>query len=196
MARHAVRTRAGATAEAARRWGQPHATTILSKHVFMYRHALFRTERLGIPFKMPPAHPLDPNKALRLAALADGDITVVREIFRYIWRQGRDCASAEGFRALCEHIGMPDAETRIDDEDVKAKLRANNDRAVELGAFGVPTFVINDQIFWGEGHAADGALCRALAELAAEPPQKSGNRPGNAMHSARAMALKSDKRST
>jgi 2-hydroxychromene-2-carboxylate isomerase len=132
------------------RWGQPHATTIPSKRVFTYRHALFRAEQLGIPFKMPPAHPFDPSKALRLAALADGEITTVREIFRYIWRLGRDCSSAEGFRALCEHVGMPEAETRIDDEDVKAKLRANNDRAVELGVFGVPTFVVHDQIFWGE----------------------------------------------
>jgi 2-hydroxychromene-2-carboxylate isomerase len=132
------------------RWGQPHATTIPSKRVFTYRHALFRAEQLGIPFKMPPAHPFDPSKALRLAALADGDITIVRDIFRYIWREGRDCSSAEGFRALCERVGMPEAEARIDDEDVKAKLRANDDRAVAAGVWGVPTFVVNEQIFWGE----------------------------------------------
>jgi 2-hydroxychromene-2-carboxylate isomerase len=132
------------------RWGQPHAATIPSKRVFTYRHALFRAEQLGIPFRMPPAHPFDPSKALRLAVLADGEISRVREIFRYIWREGRDPATPEGFRALCERVGMPDAQTRIEDEDIKAKLRDNNDRAVEMGVFGVPTFVVNDQIFWGE----------------------------------------------
>ena len=45
---------------------------------------------------------------------------------------------------------MPEAESRIDDEDLKAKLRDNNDRAVQMGVFGVPTFIVNDQIFWGE----------------------------------------------
>ncbi|WP_250472924.1 2-hydroxychromene-2-carboxylate isomerase [Caballeronia sp. GAFFF1] len=132
------------------RWKQPHAATIPSKRVFTYRHALFRAEQLGIPFRMPPAHPFDPVKALRLAVLANGDMTRVRDIFRFIWREGRDPSSPDGFRALCEYVGMPEAESRIDDEDVKAKLRDNNDRAVAMGVFGVPTFLVNDQIFWGE----------------------------------------------
>ncbi|KND59481.1 2-hydroxychromene-2-carboxylate isomerase [Candidatus Burkholderia verschuerenii] len=132
------------------RWGQPHATTIPSKRIFTYRHALFRAEQLGIPFKMPPVHPFDPNKALRLAVLAEGDIHVVREIFRYIWREGRDCSSVEGFADLCQRVGLPDAVQRIEDDDIKTRLRDNNERAVSLGVFGVPTFVVNEQIFWGE----------------------------------------------
>ena len=132
------------------RWKQPHAATIPSKRVFTYRHALFRAEQLGIPFRMPPAHPFDSTKALRLAVLADSDITRVRDIFRFIWREGRDPSTPEGFSALCEYVGMPDAEARIEDEDIKARLRDNNDRAVAMGVFGVPTFLVNDQIFWGE----------------------------------------------
>ncbi|SAK70317.1 isomerase [Caballeronia hypogeia] len=132
------------------RWGQPHAATIPSKRVFTYRHALFRAEQLGIPFKMPPAHPFDPSKPLRLAVLAGGKTACVRDIFRYIWREGRDPSGPEGFRALCAHVGMPEAEARIEDEDIKAQLRENNERAAEMGVFGVPTFVVNDQIFWGE----------------------------------------------
>lgn len=148
------------------RWGQPHAATIPSKRVFTYRHALFRAEQLGMPFKMPPVHPFDPGKALRLAVLAKGELGCVREIFRYIRREGRDAATPEVFRTLCEHVGMPKAVMRLEDEDIKAKLRDNNDRAVAMGVFGVPTFLVNDQIFWGREHAAHGPLCRAVAELA------------------------------
>ncbi|SAL16289.1 DSBA oxidoreductase [Caballeronia terrestris] len=132
------------------RWGQPHAATIPSKRVFTYRHALFRAEQLGIPFKMPPSHPFDPGKALRLAVAAGSDITTVRDIFRFIWRDGRDPSTPEGFRDLCERIGAADGARLIEQEETKAKLRANNDLAVSLGVFGVPTFVVNDQIFWGE----------------------------------------------
>ncbi|CEJ96069.1 2-hydroxychromene-2-carboxylate isomerase [Caballeronia glathei] len=132
------------------RWGQPHAATIPSKRVFTYRHALFRAEQLGIPFRMPPTHPFDPSKALRLAVAAGGELACIREIFRYIWREGRDPATPEGFRELCLHVGLPDGETLIEQEDAKAKLRENNDLAVTLGVFGVPTFVVNDQLFWGE----------------------------------------------
>jgi len=47
-------------------------------------------------------------------------------------------------------VGLPDGAKMIESEDVKATLRANVERAVELGVFGVPTFVVNQQLFWGE----------------------------------------------
>jgi 2-hydroxychromene-2-carboxylate isomerase len=131
-------------------WGQPLPGSIPSKRVFAYRHALFRAEQLGIPFKMPPSHPFDSSKALRLAVAAGGEIGCIRAIFRFIWRDGRDPGTQQGFRDLCHHVGLPDGETMIEREDVKAKLRANNELAVELGVFGVPTFVVDRQLFWGE----------------------------------------------
>jgi 2-hydroxychromene-2-carboxylate isomerase len=131
-------------------WGQPMPGNIPSKRVFTYRYALFRAEQLGIPFKMPPSHPFDSGKALRLAVAAGGEIGCIREIFRFIWKEGRDPSSEQGFDDLCQHVGLPDGAKMIESEDVMAKLRANVERAVELGVFGVPTFVVNQQLFWGE----------------------------------------------
>ena len=34
-------------------------------------------------------------------------------------------------------------------DDVKAQLKANTDEAIALGLFGVPTFVVEDKVFWG-----------------------------------------------
>jgi 2-hydroxychromene-2-carboxylate isomerase len=133
-----------------RHWGQPHYSAIPSKRVFTYRHALFRAEQLGIPFKMPKVHPFSSSKALRLAVAAGGEIACIREIFRFIWRQGRDPSTEEGFAELCRHVGLPDGEKMIELEDVKAKLAGNLQRAVDLGVFGVPTFIVNEQLFWGE----------------------------------------------
>src|SRR5256885_448448 len=36
------------------------------------------------------------------------------------------------------------------DPGVKAELRANTERALELGVFGVPTVVVRSQVFWGD----------------------------------------------
>ena len=36
------------------------------------------------------------------------------------------------------------------DPAVKAELRANTERALELGVFGVPTVVVRSQVFWGD----------------------------------------------
>ncbi|MGF7129735.1 2-hydroxychromene-2-carboxylate isomerase [Paraburkholderia sp. EB58] len=131
-------------------WGQRASYGVPAKRVFMYRHALFRADQLGIPFKMPPAHPFDSTKALLLAVAAKADINCVREIFRFIWREGRDPSSDENFAELCERVGFPDGPELIQHEEVKAQLRRNTADAIALGVFGVPTFWLNDQLFWGE----------------------------------------------
>ena len=133
-----------------RHWGQLPSYSVPTKRVYMYRHALFRADQLGIPFRMPPAHPFDSIKPLLLAVAARADIHFVREIFRFIWREGRDPSSEEGFAALCERVGLPDGPTLIGGEEIKAQLRRNTADAIELGVFGVPTFWLNDQLFWGE----------------------------------------------
>jgi 2-hydroxychromene-2-carboxylate isomerase len=33
---------------------------------------------------------------------------------------------------------------------VKESLRANTERAIERGAFGVPTFFVGEEVFWGQ----------------------------------------------
>ena len=33
---------------------------------------------------------------------------------------------------------------------MKAQLRANTDEALEAGVYGVPTFVIDGELFWGD----------------------------------------------
>lgn len=133
-----------------RHWGQLPAYNVPTKRVFMYRHALFRAEQLGIPFKMPPAHPFDSMKPLLLATAVNGDIAFVREIFRFIWREGRDPSSDAAFAELCERVGQPDGPELIRSEEVKAKLQRNTANAISLGVYGVPTFYLNKQLFWGE----------------------------------------------
>ena len=51
--------------------------------------------------------------------------------------------------ALNCHV-LADAAARIADPAVKDRLRRNAEEAVARGVFGVPTFVIADELFWGE----------------------------------------------
>jgi len=37
-----------------------------------------------------------------------------------------------------------------DDPEVKADLIANTEAAAKRGAFGVPTFFVDDEMFWGK----------------------------------------------
>jgi 2-hydroxychromene-2-carboxylate isomerase len=133
-----------------RHWGQRPTAAVPEKRIFTYRHALFRAEQLGIPFKMPPVHPFDPSKPLLLAVAAHADTACVLEIFRFIWRDGRDPSTPDGFADLCRQVGLPDGEKLIALEETKAQLRRNTEEAIKLGVFGVPTFRLNGQLFWGE----------------------------------------------
>ncbi|OJA35757.1 2-hydroxychromene-2-carboxylate isomerase [Burkholderia ubonensis] len=135
-------------------WGQKAPAEIAAKRVFTYRHAQYRADRLGIPFRMPPAHPFNPIRPLRLAIAMGGSLDVIRRIFRHIWRDGHDVASPEGFAALCDAVGFPEGVSAVDAQDVKDALRAHTDHAIAHGVFGVPTFEWDGELFWGEDATA------------------------------------------
>jgi 2-hydroxychromene-2-carboxylate isomerase len=99
--------------------------------------------------KFPPAHPFNPVKALRLAIVAGNDIASVRTIFRHIWREGKSIDDAVDWGDLCQRIGIVDPDTRINEPNVKDELKRNGERAVATGVFGVPSFVIGGELFWG-----------------------------------------------
>ncbi|WP_310682027.1 2-hydroxychromene-2-carboxylate isomerase, partial [Burkholderia multivorans] len=131
-------------------WGQKAPAEIATKRIFTYRHAQYRADKLGIPFRMPPAHPFNPIQPLRLAIAMGNSRDAIRRIFRHIWRDGHDVASPEGFAALCDAVGFPEGVRAVDAQPVKDVLRANTDRAIAHGVFGVPTFELDGDLFWGE----------------------------------------------
>jgi 2-hydroxychromene-2-carboxylate isomerase len=99
---------------------------------------------------MPPVQPFDSTRPMRLAAAIRADVNTVREIFRFIWREGRDPSTPDGFTLLCERLGVADGLELVEREEAKAQLQRNTTDAIALGVFGVPTFWLNKQLFWGE----------------------------------------------
>ncbi|AOJ66886.1 2-hydroxychromene-2-carboxylate isomerase [Burkholderia ubonensis] len=134
--------------------GQKGPTEIAAKRGFIYRYAHYRAGQLGIAYRMPPAHPFNPIKPLRLAIAMGGSLDAIRRIFRHIWRDGHDVASPEGFAALCDAVGFPEGVTAVDAQDVKDALRAHTDHAIARGVFGVPTFELDGNLYWGEDATA------------------------------------------
>ncbi len=130
-------------------WEHKGPAEIPAKRVQTYRHCLWWAERHDIPFKMPPAHPFNPLGALRLAIALECEPNAVRDIFRFVWAEGRDAGDAEALGALARRLGLDDPEARLAAPEVKAALRDNGTRAIELGVYGVPTFVVNGELFWG-----------------------------------------------
>jgi 2-hydroxychromene-2-carboxylate isomerase len=120
------------------------------KRVYTYRHWIWQAKQANIPFRMPPNHPFPPLPPLRLAIALENDGSAIETIFDHIWQRGEDVGDPQGWTGLTDRLGITDAETLIEDQGVKDQLRANTEAAVELGLFGVPTAIVDDELFWGQ----------------------------------------------
>jgi len=78
---------------------------------------------------------------------------------RLAFCEGGDLGELNTVRRAGERVGI-DAEQlaqAVQAPAVKEAVRANNDQALALGVFGVPTVAVNDELFWGDDrleHAA------------------------------------------
>ncbi len=131
-------------------WESKGPAEIPAKRRQTYRHCHWLAGKRGIPSKTPPRHPFNPLAVLRLAVALEAEPTAVRAIFRHIWADGHDGQDPESLSALAEALGVADMAARIGDPAVKDRLHRNADQAIARGVFGVPTFVIGDELFWGE----------------------------------------------
>jgi len=129
--------------------GQVGNAEIDSKRRFTYRFVVWRARKLGVPLKMPPAHPFNPLSALRLVIAAGSDLRSAGIAFDYVFGQGRDVTDPAVLADLARDLGVADVQAALNDPVVKQTLRNNTDWAIGRGVFGVPTFVIGDELFWG-----------------------------------------------
>jgi 2-hydroxychromene-2-carboxylate isomerase len=138
-------------------FGQKGPAEIPSKRRFTYRFVLWRARGLGIPMRMPPAHPFNPLAALRLVIAAGSDRRAAGTVLDAVFRDGRDVSDPQVIADLGRTLGIPDPAKTLADPAVKERLRANTDWAISRGIFGVPTLVIGEELFWGHD-ALDMAL--------------------------------------
>jgi 2-hydroxychromene-2-carboxylate isomerase len=122
---------------------------IASKRVHTYRQWIWQAKAAGIPFRMPPAHPFPPLPPLRLAIALGATGAVVRTIFEHIWRDGEDVGAQDGWRRLLDRLGATGDAPDIEAPAVKDALRSNTEEAIARGLFGVPTAVVDGELFWG-----------------------------------------------
>ena len=122
---------------------------IPSKRLWTYRFCTWFARDHGIPFRFPPRHPFNPLKPLRLAVARGAAPDTVHAIFDFIWAEGRDPADPAEWKALGAALGVADPDAAIEKQPVKDALRANTEAAIAAGVFGVPSFVVGGEVFWG-----------------------------------------------
>jgi 2-hydroxychromene-2-carboxylate isomerase len=67
------------------------------------------------------------------------------------WAHGLDLTDPAVLARLAGECGLdgPGVSSRADDPAVKSRLVAETEAAIAAGVFGVPTFVFDNEVFWG-----------------------------------------------
>jgi 2-hydroxychromene-2-carboxylate isomerase len=108
----------------------------------------------GVPFQANPFFPINTLALMRGAAAAQIDGSFERyhpAIFKAMWVDGRNLNDIKEVAAVLAGAGL-DAQkfgNRIQDQDVKDRLKATTDEAVARGVFGAPTSFVDGKMFFG-----------------------------------------------
>ena len=133
--------------------GQLGPAEIAAKRDWTSRQVSWLAREHGIALRHPATHPFNPLGVLRLA-LACGSVGddrlpnrhVCRAIFEHVWQSGLDAADPQRLGVLQQRLKPA---RNPQDEAIKTQLRALTEEAVALGIFGVPSFVVDERLFWG-----------------------------------------------
>ncbi len=127
---------------------------IPAKRRYTFADAQRWAVHLGLEFKSPPAHPFNPLKPLRVTSAVDDDgerEALSRRLLDATWSDGQDITADTVVEQIADNMGL-DGKALLasaQSEGIKQRLRQQTDTAVAAGVFGVPTFVVDGEVFWG-----------------------------------------------
>ena len=115
---------------------------------FIARHQLSR-------FQMNPHFPVNTLKIMRLAVAAQAmgcGPSYIESMYSAMWEQGRNMSDDSEIAAVLQGAGLdgPRLLALAQQPDIKARLAANTQSAFDHGAFGSPSFLVGNELFFGK----------------------------------------------
>jgi 2-hydroxychromene-2-carboxylate isomerase len=125
-----------------------------ARRAYVVKNVLRAAHRAGVHIALPPAHPFNPLPALRVAAL-DVDRAlrwqIIDALFAATWGGGGGIDGSERVATVLRRAGLDDARllALASAPEAKERLRRNTDEALARGVFGVPTMLVDGEMFFG-----------------------------------------------
>ena len=121
---------------------------------YMWRDVERVCADLGLPLRRPSQFPRSSVLAARVTARFAAEPWLpdfVRAVFRANFADDQDISQSEVLERCLNALSLPGA-TLLEEAqspESKALLRAQTDQAIALDIFGAPTFLVSDELFWG-----------------------------------------------
>src|SRR6185436_11551323 len=109
---------------------------------------------LDVPFASPPNHPFNSLLALRVASIPRPPAerrALIDALYAAVWAGQGGVESVDAVANAVTKAGLEPEPILAEAQSAatKALLRKNTDEAVARGVFGVPTAIVDGELFWG-----------------------------------------------
>jgi 2-hydroxychromene-2-carboxylate isomerase len=156
---------------------------IAAKRDYTFRDVMRQAAQQGLAFQGPPGHPFNPLLALRMCTALDKEAERRRfalALLAACWERGDNISDAHVCAKVARDCDL-DGDALLaaaQSSEVKQQLAAATEQAIQDGVFGVPTFRLDNELFWG-GDRVEALLWRLagkrideekLAEFLARAP--------------------------
>jgi 2-hydroxychromene-2-carboxylate isomerase len=127
---------------------------IPAKREYMYRDVLRLARALDVPLTAPATHPFNPLIALRATGCVEEGAArwrLVEALFHAVWASSQRIDEPAVVARAADEAGLDGRAllAMAEAADAKARLRRTTEDALGAGAFGVPTMLVGDELFWG-----------------------------------------------
>ena len=135
-------------------WNDSPFNLYSKKGRYMWRDLERVCAELRIPFSKPSLFPRNGLLAARIACVLEGDDKLpefIRRVYAANFAQDRDISAPDVVTDCLDGLVSDPGNilAQAADENIKLRLRQNTDHAISLGIFGAPTFVVDEELFWG-----------------------------------------------
>ena len=137
--------------------GNASPATIPAKGRYMFQDLDRYAKRYGVPLKFNPHFPI--NTLMLMRAVTGMQLrhperfqAFIDCLFKALWVEGRSLDDPATVASVLTQNGFDPNEVLAltADDDVKAALKDNTDKAVQRGVFGAPSMFIDNQLFFGQ----------------------------------------------
>lgn len=127
---------------------------IKPKRNYLFKDLLRFTTLNKIPFTTPLHLPFNSLYALRLSlksVAGEFQFDIIDSIFRAGWEFGLDIGSDDVLKEVLAQKKLPVAELflKMEDKSSRVELKKSTELALQKEIFGVPSFCVDNEMFWG-----------------------------------------------